>query len=70
MILAKTAKALRKKLARRFSIIGSDKRFGIAINGEPVTIQDRDYGNRLEYVWTFREPEQMDTVVFCNKKIL
>ena len=51
--LAKTAKALRKRLARRFSIIGSDKRFGIAINGEPVTIQDRDYGNRLEYVWTF-----------------
>ena len=51
--LVKTTKALRKRLARRFSIIGSDKRFGIAINGESVTIQDRDYGNRLEYVWTF-----------------
>ena len=51
--LVKTTKALRKRLARRFSIIGSNKRFEITINGKLVTIQDRDYGNRLEYVWTF-----------------
>ena len=51
--LAKTSKALRKRLARRFSIIGASRQFEITINEEPITIEDRDYGNRLEYVWTF-----------------
>ena len=46
--------ALRKRLARRFSIIGTDN-FNVAINGEPVTIADRDYFNKLQYMWHYGE---------------
>ena len=57
--LAKTVKALRKRLARRFCIIGSGQRFELTVDGVPVTIADRDYGNRLEYVWTFGERDEL-----------
>ena len=46
--------ALRKRLARRFSIIGTDN-FNVAINGEPVTIADRDYFHKLQYLWHYGE---------------
>ena len=44
--------ALRKRLARRFSIIGTDN-FNVAIDGTPVTIADRDYFPKLQYLWYF-----------------
>ena len=44
--------ALRKRLARRFSIIGHDN-FNVAINDEPVTIEDRDYFHKLQYLWHY-----------------
>jgi hypothetical protein len=42
---------LRKRIARRFAIIG--KRFGfvVKVNGKAITVEDRDYFNRLEYIW-------------------
>ena len=46
--------ALRKRLARRFSIIGTDN-FNVAINGESVTIADRDYFHKLQYLWHYGE---------------
>ena len=44
--------ALRKRLARRFSIIGTDN-FNVAIDGTPVTIADLDYFPKLQYLWYF-----------------
>ena len=57
--LAKTTKALRKRLARRFCISGADQQFEMAVDGVPVTIEDRGYGNRLEYVWFFGSRDKM-----------
>ena len=48
-----TGRPLRRRLARRFAIIGSQHRFEIESNGEPITIDDRDYHDKLQYVWTF-----------------
>lgn len=45
---------LRKRLARRFSIIGSDT-FEVKINGEPIKITDRDYFHKMRYLWHFGE---------------
>ena len=45
--------ALRRRLARRFSIIGADHRFQIELDGTPITIDDRDYYDKLQYIWTF-----------------
>ena len=48
-----TSTALRKRLARRFSIIGTEYKFDVAIDGEPVAIADRDYFHKLQYLWYF-----------------
>ncbi len=53
--LSQTEKALRKRLARRFSIIGQEHGFDVQVNGEAVTIEDRDYFHKLEYLWTYDE---------------
>ena len=50
---------LRRRLARRFSIFSLD--FNVVLNGEPVRIEDRDYYDKLQYIWTFGE---------CGKNIL
>ncbi|MDE0609337.1 MAG: ATP-binding protein [Anaerolineaceae bacterium] len=50
-----TGKPLRRRLARRFSIIGPQYNFEITLDGEPITIDDRDYHNKLQYIWTFGE---------------
>ncbi len=42
---------LRKRLSRRFSVIGSSTGFVVRINGAAITIEDRDYFDRLEYIW-------------------
>ncbi|MGM7441055.1 BbrUII/HgiDII family restriction enzyme [Streptomyces tunisiensis] len=53
--LANTASALRKRLARRFSVIGAEFDFRLFVNGDEVTIEDREYFHRLQFVWTFAE---------------
>jgi hypothetical protein len=49
----RTAGALRKRLARRFSVIGTENRFVVKIGGVPVTVQDRDYFGKLQYIWHY-----------------
>lgn len=53
--LVRTTKALRRRLARRFSIIGSAYEFEVSVNGEPITMADRGYAKHLRYAWTFEE---------------
>jgi hypothetical protein len=45
--------ALRRGLARRFSILGSD--FVVKVNGLPLTPEERDLQARCEYVWRVGE---------------
>ncbi|MHB8594961.1 MAG: ATP-binding protein, partial [Acidimicrobiales bacterium] len=80
--LDRTAGYLRKRLARRFSIIGEEHDFHVWINGEEITVQDRDYYDALEFLWYFgkesedivkkcthlRESFEIDPVVFANKE--
>ena len=47
-----TDKGLRKRLARRFSILGSAHDFEVHINGEEVTVEDREYFHKIQYLWT------------------
>ena len=49
---AGTLTALRKRLARRFSIIGERHGFEVVINGEPIGVSDRDYFAKLQYIWS------------------
>ena len=51
--LSRTETNLRRRLARRFSIIGSQHDFSITINGTPVGIEDRDYYSMLQFAWCY-----------------
>lgn len=57
--LGKGVSALRKRLARRFSIIGQANGFEIRIDGLPITAADRGDLPKAQFLWTFDgyEPE-------------
>ena len=42
---------LRKRVARRFSILGKKFNFQVFINGKEVTVADRDYSRFVEFIW-------------------
>jgi hypothetical protein len=46
-------KALRKRLSRRFSIIGEAYGFSILIDEQPVTVADRADLAKTQFMWTF-----------------
>ena len=48
-------KSLRKRLARRFSIIGGAHQFEVSLDGTRITAEDRNYHEKLQYVWLFGE---------------
>jgi hypothetical protein len=56
--LNNTSGALRKRLARRFSILGAENNFHLFIDGIEVTVADRDYFHKIEYLWTFGSAEE------------
>jgi hypothetical protein len=51
--LSRAAAGLRVRLARRFSIIGGEKHFQLFVNDEEVTVKDRGYFGRLQYLWFY-----------------
>ena len=53
--LTRVQPALRRRLARRFSVIGSATSFSVSVNGKPIDIADRDYFKSLQYVWHYGE---------------
>lgn len=46
-----TESYLRKRLAKRFSIIGSKHNFNVSINKDPIGVQDRDYIKKVQFLW-------------------
>jgi len=63
--VAQAPNALRKRLARRFSVIGNDD-FNVTINGESVTVTDRDYFHKLQYLWHFGDKSEQ-YVKLCKR---
>lgn len=58
----RTASALKKRIARRFSIIGYKKTgdsFDVLINDEKVTASDRDDLGNIEFLWEFGDEERI-----------
>jgi hypothetical protein len=51
--------ALRKRLSRRFSVIGEAHSFKITIDGQPITAADRGDLPKAQFLWTFKghDPE-------------
>ena len=55
----RTMSALRKRLARRFSIIGPQHQFQVFVNGEAITTADRDYYAKLQFLWTYGDQTEV-----------
>jgi hypothetical protein len=53
--LGRGAQALRKRLARRFSVIGEVHGFKIVLDGQPITPSDRDDLPMVQFLWQFGE---------------
>lgn len=51
--ISRTQTFLRKRLARRFAVIGKASKFTVSVDQENISIQDRDYFKKLQYLWTF-----------------
>lgn len=51
--VATAGAALRRRLARRFSVLGSEYHFVMRIENSEVKIEDRDYFHLIQYLWTF-----------------
>ena len=47
-----TRSALRRRLARRFSVIGPERGFAVSIDGSEIGVGDRDYFSKIEYFWS------------------
>lgn len=58
--------ALKKRLARRFSIIGNEYDFSVVVNEQQVSIEDRDYFHKLQYLWYYGD-ESQKYVEYCNR---
>lgn len=52
--------ALRKRLARRFSILEPEYNFTVRVNGDRIDITDRDYFHKIQFLWTFGSDEYVD----------
>jgi hypothetical protein len=49
---AATVTALRRRLARRFSIIGPEYGFQVDVDGSAIAVTDRDFFPKIEYLWS------------------
>ena len=59
-----TTRALKKRVARRFSIIGEKHGFRVYVDGDEVTPSDRDYYDKIRYIWTYGD--QKDVIDLCS----
>ena len=66
--ISRTENYLRKRLARRFSVIGAGDSFDVVLNDKPITMADRDYLGSIQFLWEFG---QSNSKLFdaCKNKI-
>lgn len=64
-----TGAYLRKRLARRFSILGKEFKFDIVIDGKKVTIKDRDYFNKIQFLWLIGNEKDEYSKYWTFKKV-
>jgi hypothetical protein len=63
----RTESYLRKRLARRFSVIGAGDSFDVVLNKNPITMADRDYLGNIQFLWEFGSTNEKITSACKNK---
>ncbi len=64
--IARTEEYLRPRLAKRFILIKGENPFNILINEQPLTIEDRQFFKKLEFLWTVGDFDNSDLLKFSN----
>jgi hypothetical protein len=59
-----TESALKRRVARRFSIIGPKNNFVVKVNQNEIGPEDRAFHNMVEYLWTYGN--QKDFIASCK----
>ena len=59
-----TVEGLKRRVARRFSVIGPKFNFKVTVNGTAIGPSDRAYHNAIEYLWVYGQ--QNDFVKSCK----
>lgn len=60
-----TVAGLKRRVARRFAIIGPKHTFAVKVDGDEIGPEDRAYHNMLEYLWTYGEQKEFKAA--CKK---
>lgn len=63
--VSRTASALRKRLARRFTVVGTSD-FNVLIDHSPVTISDRDELGMLQFLWEIGNKSTIDPSIHSS----
>ena len=66
--LAKTAPHLRRRLARRFSIIGSGNDFSVTVDGTAIGPTDRGFHRKIEFLWCLGDDAEVESRLGPVKK--
>ncbi len=66
--LDKTESYLRRRLARRFSILGKKHDFRVFLQGVEITEKDRDIYDKVQFLWAF-DQDTMDRVAKLSPNI-
>lgn len=64
--LERTAQFLKRRVARRFSVIGASNDFRVFINGEEITTKDREFYDHIQFIW-YLGSESAEYVGECKK---
>lgn len=59
-----TVEGLKRRVARRFAVIGSKNGFNVTVNGNVIGPEDRAYHNAVQYIWTYGD--QSEFVKLCK----
>lgn len=56
-----TVAGLKRRVARRFAIIGPKRNFVVQVDGDGIGPEDRAYHNMVEYLWTYGDQNEFQT---------
>lgn len=59
-----TVEGLKRRVARRFAVIGPKNGFSVTVNGSVISPEDRAYHHALQYLWTYGD--QKDFARLCK----
>lgn len=65
----RTESFLRRRIARRFSVIGAANNFNVRVNDTPIGLADREFYPDIQFLWTFGDANKAALTVAACKSV-